>query len=52
MPNYVSKALAQLNHPTPTRPQYAPHKWIKPTYGQKDQYAQQPDDTVKLPPKG
>ena len=36
IPKYVNKALAQFNHPTPNRPQYAPHKWTKPTYGQKN----------------
>ena len=35
MMNYVAKAFAQFNHPMPTQPQYAPHKWNKPAYGQK-----------------
>ena len=38
MLNYVPKALAQFNHPTPTRLQYAPHKWTKLSYGQKIQH--------------
>ena len=52
MPNYVSKALPQFNHPIPTRPQYAPHKWNKPVYRQKIQYAQPPDITHKLATSG
>jgi hypothetical protein len=39
MPEYVSKALLNLNHPTPTLPQHAPHRWTAPVYGQKIQFA-------------
>ena len=35
MPNYVMKALSKFSHPKPHRTQYAPHRWNKPTYGQK-----------------
>ena len=52
MPNYVAKALAQFNHPIPARPQYAPHKWNKPAYGQKIQFAPPPDITKKLATPG
>jgi hypothetical protein len=33
MPGYVKKALDCLQHSTPTRPQYAPHRWTQPAYG-------------------
>ena len=39
MPNYVPKALLTLRHPTPTKPQHAPHCWTAPVYGQKTQLA-------------
>ena len=39
MPNYVNKKFKKSNHQKPTRPQYAPHKWLKPAYGRKLQYA-------------
>ena len=42
----------QFNHPALIRPQYAPHTWTKPAYGQKIQYAPPPDATVKLSTKG
>ena len=35
IPGCVPKALNQFNHPSPIRPQYAPHKWTRPNYGQK-----------------
>ena len=38
MPNYVIKALKKFGHPTPLKPQYAPHKWTQSTYGKKIQY--------------
>ena len=41
MPDYVQKALWKYNHPTPSRPQYAPFRWTQPAYGQKIQYAQE-----------
>jgi hypothetical protein len=39
MPKYVPKALQILNHPKPTLPQHAPHRWSAPVYGQKIQLA-------------
>ena len=30
MPTYVQKKLNKFRHTPPTRPQYAPHKWVKP----------------------
>ena len=52
MPGYVPKVLDQFNHPPPIRPQYAPHKWTRPNYGQKIQYAHPEDDATKLDKKG
>ena len=33
MPEYVKKALDRLQHPNPKVPQYAPHLWTFPAYG-------------------
>ena len=52
MPGYLPRALEQFNHPSPIRPQYAPHKWSRPNYGQKIQYVQPGDDTSRLDVKG
>ena len=49
MPLYIPRALKRFNHPHPKRPQYAPHKWTKPVYGSKVQYAPT-DDTPLLGP--
>ena len=51
MPGYVMKALARLQHPSPTRPQHAPHRWNQPAFGVKQQMATI-DDTPKLNNKG
>ena len=51
MPQYVAKALSKYNHPTPLRPQYAPHCWTQPAYGQKVQLAPQSDTTALLDTK-
>ena len=52
MPNYVRKKLIKFKHKPPIRPQYAPHKWLKPAYGKKLQYAPPPDESDFLDPKG
>ncbi len=52
MPNYVQKKLIKFQHNKPTRPQYAPHKWLKPAYGKKLQYAPPPDNTDLLATTG
>ena len=39
MPGYVKKALKKLNHQPSKVPQYAPHQWVVPAYGNKQQYA-------------
>ena len=39
MPGYIAKKLKKFRHPTPSKPQYAPHKWLKPAYGKQLQLA-------------
>jgi hypothetical protein len=39
MPGYVATTLTRLQHRCPARPQYAPHQWTQPAYGQKLQLA-------------
>jgi hypothetical protein len=43
MPGYIKDALHKFQHPLPKRPQYAPHKWTVPAYGQRIQYVPLPD---------
>jgi hypothetical protein len=35
MPGYVEATLLCLQHKPPARPQFAPHQWTQPAYGQK-----------------
>ena len=45
------KNLLKLQHPPPSKPQHAPHKWIPPIYGSKtQQQAIPPDITTPLSP--
>jgi hypothetical protein len=39
MPGYIKDALHKYQHSMPNRPQYAPHNWTVPAYGQCIQYA-------------
>ena len=39
MPVFVPKGLKKYNHVKPKLPQHAPHRWTKPVYGSKVQYA-------------
>jgi hypothetical protein len=43
MPGYIKDALHKFQHQLPKRPQYAPHNWTVPTYGQRIQNAPLPD---------
>jgi hypothetical protein len=43
MPGYIKDALHKFQHPLPKRPQYAPHNWTVPAYGQRIQYTPPPD---------
>jgi hypothetical protein len=38
-PGFILSTLERLQHSIPTRPQYAPHQWTQPAYGQKLQLA-------------
>jgi hypothetical protein len=40
---YIKDALNKYQHPMPERPQYAPHNWTVPAYGQRIHYAPLPD---------
>jgi hypothetical protein len=51
MPGYIKAALHKFQHPTPPRPQHAPHEWTEPIYGKHQQMALLPDATDKLPPE-
>ena len=52
MPVYISKLRNCLSHPDPPCPQYAPHRWTQPAYGQKTQFAPEPDLTACLDKTG
>jgi hypothetical protein len=53
MPGYVECALTKFGHPAPTRPQHAPHKWIEPVYGSKQQQTPTKETSAPLlDPKG
>ena len=51
MPEYIPKALTRLNHPAPKKPQYAPHRWTTPAYGQQLQMAPDPESSELLDKK-
>jgi hypothetical protein len=40
MPGYIEKALHRFTHPSPAKPQHAPHAWEIPQYGARVQYAE------------
>ena len=48
MPGYIEALVKKLLHTPPAKPQYSPHTSVEPTYGQKVQYAQEPDTSTKL----
>ena len=52
MIKYIPKAMIRLNHPAPKKPQYAPHKWTAPAYGQRLQMAPYPDSSELLDQQG
>jgi hypothetical protein len=51
MPKYIPAMLKKLQHPTPKKPQYAPHHWSKPVYGKRLQMTPV-DTTAPLDTKG
>eukprot|EP00978_Attheya_sp_CCMP212_P027615 scaffold92921_cov81-Attheya_sp.AAC.2 len=50
LPGYVARALHRFQHPDPTRAQHAPHDWIPPSYGSKQQLTIPVDTTDSLEP--
>ena len=44
--------MTRLNYPAPKKPQYAPHRWTAPAYGQRPQMAPDPDSSELLDHKG
>ena len=52
MPGYIVEALHKFQHPDPKKPQYAPHAWLHPTYGQKVQYTLPPETLPVIDKKG
>jgi hypothetical protein len=50
MPEYVERAPARFNHPTPGKPQHQPHQHAIPTYGATVQYAKPEDTSQRLSP--
>ena len=52
MPGYIEKALQRFEHPTPTRPEDAPHAWQAPQYGAKIQMTDEIDTSPPLDPTG
>ena len=52
MPGYIAKALHKFQHLGPKKPQYSPHAWLTPTYGQKVYYALPPETLTLLDKKG
>ena len=50
MPGYIDKALTKFQH-CPITPQYSPHEFPRPKFGQKIQYASDPDISGKTTPK-
>jgi hypothetical protein len=47
MPGYIAATLERLQHDAPQRPQFVPHQWTQPAYGQKLQLAPI-DDSPKV----
>ena len=51
IPGYIARALKRFDHPQPSRPQHAPHAWVKPQYGAKTQFAPSEDTSPALDSK-
>ena len=47
MPNYIKIVLHWFQHPPPVKLQDSPHQWNQPVYGQKVQFADDPDDSLR-----
>jgi hypothetical protein len=51
MPGYIKAALHKYQHPTPARPEHAPHGWNPPIYGAKTQFVSDPTPIPALSDK-
>jgi hypothetical protein len=51
VPGYINAALHKYQHPAPTRPEHAPHKWNPPVYGAKSQYVEDDNNSPVLSAK-
>ena len=51
MPDYVIKALQNLEYPASHKPQHSPHKWVPKTYIQKAHLAPSEDTSSALSAK-
>jgi hypothetical protein len=51
MPGYINAALNKYQHPSPTRPEHALHKWNPPVYGAKTQYVEDDNNSPALSAK-
>jgi hypothetical protein len=51
MPGYIKAALHKYQHPAPTCPEHAPHKWNPPVYGAKAQYVEDDNNSPVLSAK-
>ena len=52
MPKYIKASLHKFQHLTPLKPQNAPHRRNRPTYGAATQYAEPEDNPALLLPEG
>ncbi len=52
MPGYIKQALHKFQHPTPSKPQHAPHKHSEIQYGAKTQFTDPADESPPLPKEG
>ena len=48
MPGYCDKACQRFQHTRPTKPQHQPYPHVEPTYGAKQQFAQDDDQSPTL----
>jgi hypothetical protein len=51
MPGYIKEALNKYQHPAPTLPEHAPHKWNPPVYCAKAQYVEDENNSPALSAK-
>ena len=52
MPEYIPNAMIRLNHPAPKKPQYTPHRWTTPAYGQQLQIDPYPNSSEFIDQQG